>query len=310
MLAADLERALLHRRRNGGRGAAVGRPLARGDGWSVDDVICTCGPADRSFEERHSRVSIAIVAAGSFQYRSTNGRAMLTPGAMLLGSAGQCFECGHEHGEGDRCIAFNFSPWFFERVAADAGAGMAATRLATPRLPPLRGSADVVAQACAELVAGTSDRWDEIAVRVAERAATLASGHTRAPAQPPARTLARVTDVVRAIERSPGGDLGLHGLAAMAGLSPYHFLRTFERVTGLTPRQYVRRARLRQAAVQLARTGARIIDVAYESGFGDVSNFNHAFRAEFGSNPMAFRRRAMAPSVQSRLGDSGSWLGR
>jgi AraC family transcriptional regulator len=292
MLAADLDRALLHRRRNGGRGGAVGKVLAKGDGWSVDDVICTSGPADRSFEERHSRVSIAIVAAGSFQYRSTNGRAMLTPGAILLGSVGRCFECGHEHGAGDRCIAFNFSPAFFERIAVDAGASDTAKGFAVPRLPSSQESADVVAQACAELVAGASDHWDEIAVRVAARAARLVSGQARPPERLSAASLARVTDVVREIERSPSGELGLDRLAAMAGLSPFHFLRTFGRVTGLTPRQYIRRARLRQAAVQLARTDARIIDVAYDSGFGDVSNFNHAFRAEFGANPRAFRRRS------------------
>jgi AraC-like DNA-binding protein len=296
MLAADLERALLHRRRNGGRGGAVGRALAKGEGWSVDDVICTSGPADPSFEERHSRVSIAIVAAGTFQYRSTTGRALLTPGAILLGNYGHCFECGHEHSAGDRCLAFNFAPASFERIAADAGAGDVATQFSTPRLPPLQSSAKVVAQACAALVAGANEAWDEMAVRVAAQVARLASDHVRPPEQLSARALARVTDVVREIERAPSGELGLHELAAMAGLSPYHFLRMFARATGLTPRQYVRRGRLRQAALQVARTEARIIDVAYDSGFGDVSNFNHAFRAEFGASPRTFRRNSASPS--------------
>src|SRR6185436_6442988 len=96
-IAAGLTTAVARRRRFGERGSARGTSLARGDGWSVDDVICTSGPEDRPFEERHSRVSIAVVAAGTFQYRSTNGRATLTPGSILLGSAGQCFECGHDH---------------------------------------------------------------------------------------------------------------------------------------------------------------------------------------------------------------------
>jgi AraC family transcriptional regulator len=75
---------------------------ARGEGWSVSEVICSAGPRDRRpFEERHSHVCIALVTAGSFQYRSSAGRELLTPGSLLLGNAGQSFECGHEYGVGD-----------------------------------------------------------------------------------------------------------------------------------------------------------------------------------------------------------------
>jgi len=78
------------------------RMLASGPGWSVSDVTCTAGPHDRSFEERHDTASIAAVTAGTFQYRSGGGRAVLAPGVILLGNAGACFECGHELGTGDR----------------------------------------------------------------------------------------------------------------------------------------------------------------------------------------------------------------
>ena len=78
-------------------------------------------------------------------------------------------------------------------------------------------------------------------------------------------------------------------LAHEARLSPYHFLRTFEHLTGLTPHQYVRRARLREAATQLLTESGKVLDVALDCGFGDVSNFNRAFRAEFGVSPRVFR---------------------
>jgi AraC family transcriptional regulator len=57
----------------------------------------------------------------------------------------------------------------------------------------------------------------------------------------------------------------------------------------LTPHQYVLRARLREAASRLAKSTAAVLDIALESGFGDVSNFNRAFRNEFGVSPRAFR---------------------
>jgi AraC-like DNA-binding protein len=50
------------------------------------------------------------------------------------------------------------------------------------------------------------------------------------------------------------------------------------------------RARLRHAALRLAAGPGKVLDVALDSGFGDVSNFNRAFRVEFGVSPRGFRR--------------------
>ena len=300
-IAGDVDQALSRRRRTAEPGKAIGRSLASGDGWSVDDVICTSGPTDRPFEERHTRVSVAIVAAGTFQYRSTAGRALLTPGSILLGNAGQCFECGHEHAPGDRCIAFNYSPEYFERVAADAGAGRAARGFAVPRLPPLREAAGLIAHASAGVLGEADMAWEEMAVRFGALVARLASERTCERGETSATAVARVTDVVRAIERSSVDTLTLSDLARLAALTPYHFLRTFEQVTGVTPHQYVRRSRLREAATRLVSENAKVIEVAYESGFRDVSNFNRAFRAEFDASPRGYRRAARMQFSGNRL---------
>jgi AraC-like DNA-binding protein len=51
----------------------------------------------------------------------------------------------------------------------------------------------------------------------------------------------------------------------------------------------VLRARLRHAALSLVDEDVKIVDIALDSGFNDVSNFNHTFRAEFGMSPRAWR---------------------
>ena len=79
-------------------------------------------------------------------------------------------------------------------------------------------------------------------------------------------------------------------MAREARLSRYHFLRVFQRITGLTPHRYLLRARLRRVATRLLVEGTAVLDIALDSGFGDISNFNHAFRAEFGVSPRIYRK--------------------
>ena len=310
-----------------GSAPAAGRPdrrvLACGNGWSVTDVICVAGPRDRPFEERHTNVCIAIVLEGSFQYGSSGGRELMTPGSLLLGNAGQYFECGHEHGVGDRCMSFAYEPRYFEDLAVEAGVQYRGQRFSSLRVPPVQELSRLVARACASLVkfgdratgekkstftagaeklarnsldfpgisnAGITE-WEEIGVALAARALEIANGGEPSRGSLPAAE-ARVTRIVRMIESRPEAQHGLIALAREARLSRYHFLRIFQQLTGLTPHQYVLRARLRRAATRLVLEPAQVLDIALDSGFGDVSNFNHAFRAEFGASPRAYRKNS------------------
>lgn len=288
-IAAQLQQALERRRDRGEAGRAVGRLVAAGDGWSVGDVICTSGPQDRRFEERHTRHTIAIVLAGDFQYRSPLGRGYMTPGSLLLANSGHCYECGHRHGEGDRCVAFYYQPDYFERLASDVGVAAARPRFGTPRLPPLRSITPFAARTGAAVVGAVAVSWEELALSLAGVALRLTAGSTRHERPVPLNAEARVARAVRTIDHRPDGDLRLGTLARECGLSPYHFLRTFERLIGLTPHQYVLRARLRAAATRLVTESRNISDIAFDSGFGDISNFNRAFRQEFGVSPRAYR---------------------
>jgi AraC-like DNA-binding protein len=287
-IAAVLEQAVKRREAEGTPGRPAVRVLAQGAGWSVADVVCTAGPEDRPFEEQHRNVCIAVVAAGSFQYRSRAGRVLLAPGSLLLGNAGQAYECGHEHAKGDRCISFSYAPEYFERLTADAGTAM--FRVAA--LPAVRATSREVARAYAGAAGNDANEaaWEELGARLAVEALRLANDDERGSGEVLPSAEARVTRVVRMIDESPDVEHSLARMAEEARLSPYHFLRTFEAVAGLTPHQYVMRLRLRRAAVRLVQEAASVLDIAFDCGFGDVSNFNRSFRAEFGMSPRAFRR--------------------
>jgi AraC family transcriptional regulator len=158
------------------------------------------------------------------------------------------------------------------------------------RLPPLRELSSLIARARAGLEYSADTPWEELSVELAAATVRVERSISSGAENPPPSAIARVTRSVRAIERRPDGELGLGSLAREARLSPYHFLRTFERLTGITPHQYGRRARLRDAASRLAAEREKVLDIALDCGFSDVSNFNRAFRGEFGVSPQGFRK--------------------
>jgi AraC-like DNA-binding protein len=279
--------ALDRKARTGRAGGTEGTAVAAGAGWEVRDIVCTSGPADRPFEERHAETSISLVLSGTFVYRSDRGTALMSPGALLLGNAGQRFECAHGHGEGDRCLSFQLDPDLFGRVAHEAGASRAV--FAHDRLPPLRPLAPLAARATVAL--RRPDAFEEVALELAAAAVRLAGPGVRPV---PVRTPdpARIVRVIRDVESRLAERHTLADMARTAGLGRWHFLRAFKGVTGVTPHQWLLRARLRTAAERLVGGRAPVTEIALDAGFDDLSNFIRTFRAEFGVSPRGYRRGA------------------
>ncbi len=263
------------------------RVLAAGDGWTIYDVVCTAGPNDPAFEEKHSQTSVAVVVNGTFQYRTSTGRELMTPGSLLLGNPGESFACGHQHGVGDRCISFHYS----DQLRDDFELSRERRCFKVPRIPPIRSLSPLVADVSMLPRDGMDPAmFQEIAFRVFEQAVYLQHGLAGRQRASDASSLARVTRVLRSIEATPEASHELSTMATTARLSPFHFLRCFDELTGTTPRQYLLRMRLRRAALRLRGESTKVLDIALDSGFSDVSNFNRAFRAEFGESPRAYRR--------------------
>lgn len=266
------------------------KTLASGPGWQVSDVVCTATAGDRPFEEEHRGFCVAAVTRGAFRYRTRQGTAMLAPGAILLGNPGACYECGHEHGAGDRCLSFHFSQAYLERVLVDLP-GVKRLGFADPRLPPLPALAPLLAEAEAARETGDSDAFEELGLRMAGAVVAAATGSSRPARTPSRRDQKRVAEAVRLIELNADRPLSLTELADGAATSPYHFLRIFRHVAGMTPYQFLLRTRMHRAAVRLRASNAAISTIAFDTGFNDLSTFNRRFRREMGEAPGAYRAK-------------------
>jgi len=81
-------------------------------------------------------------------------------------------------------------------------------------------------------------------------------------------------------------------LASRVGLGVSRLEHLFKLNARTSIRDFVRERRLREAALLLATTEERISTISYGVGYGDVSNFNHAFKRRFGVSPREYRERA------------------
>src|SRR3954468_282509 len=101
---------------------------------------------------------------------------------------------------------------------------------------------------------------------------------------------ARVNRVMDHIDAHLDETLDLQSLARVAQLSPFHFHRLFQSLTGETLADRVRRRRLEVAAGRLlTRTDSTALEIALEVGFNSPETFARAFRAHFGVTPTAWR---------------------
>lgn len=91
-------------------------------------------------------------------------------------------------------------------------------------------------------------------------------------------------------------------LSQVSLFSPWHSYRLFKRYTNLTPADYIRRLRLSHSALRLRDEGCKIVDVAFQLGFGSVDGYQRAFFREFGCNPGDYAAKPVPLSLFTPYG--------
>ena len=264
---------------------------------SVSEFRCSAGPDDTPFVERHRCHSVSYVRKGSFGCQSRGRFFELVAGSVLVGHPGDEYVCTHDHVCGDECLSFFLGPELVEAIGDRAEVWRIGS---APPLPELMVLGEL-AQAAAD---GRSDvGLDEVGQVFASRFVEVVSGRPHKPVAMPARDRRRAVETALWIDAHSHQQIDLEQAAGEAGISPFHFLRLFSSVLGVTPHQYLVRSRLRHAARLLADNDISITDVAYDVGFGDLSNFVRTFHRAAGVSPRRFREgsRGMCKIFQERL---------
>jgi AraC-like DNA-binding protein len=254
---------------------------------AVTDYRCSAGPGDVPFVELHDGFSVSYVRRGSFGCRTRGASFELVAGSILVGHPGDEYVCSHDHvGGGDECLSFQLAPELVETI------GAAPQIWRTGSVPPLSELMVLgeLAQAVAE---GNSDvGLDEVGMLLASRFVQLVSGREREASGARSPDRRRAVEAALFLDAHSHESIDLDDAAEQVGLSSFHFLRLFANVLGVTPHQYLVRSRLRHAARLLAHGAPSITDVAFEVGFGDLSNFVRTFRRAAGVSPRRFRQAA------------------
>lgn len=100
-------------------------------------------------------------------------------------------------------------------------------------------------------------------------------------------------EIITYINEHFSEEISVADLAARAGLSHYHFIRTFKKETGFTPHEYIRDTRIATARYLLKNTGLSVKDICFHTGFTSESVFCSAFKSRLGMTPGQYRTQGI-----------------
>lgn len=274
------------------------KELYRSPNYAVHNFLCRCTACSVSAREYLDCFSIVYIRRGNFQFKVFRNDLDVYHGLFLINKPGYEYRVGHIHDLPDECTIFRIPadqlPIVMEQAQAFAAFFADADRQSL--LLPATPGAEYLHHSIFRLLHEPRIPRLRIESLIIELLLRVLSWDGRYGMMPPLsdkqkrHDLPGIEAVKTHIHAHYTEDLGLSELARIGHLSPYHFNRWFNRMTSVTPYQYLLRVRLEQAQQQLRNTVLPVTDIAFSSGFNSLEHFSAAFKKLYGSAPTAARR--------------------
>ena len=237
----------------------------------------------------HEGYAVGVIEAGALAFRYMGENVVAPLGAVNLCVPGEPHDGHGADDDGWAYRMFYMDADLMRRAAGEMAArdaGFPHFRAGVLHDPALAWAVRSLHQ---DMAGGRASRL-EAESRFLMLLAGLIERHAESP--PPVASArsgkSRIRRVIDLMESCPEEDLSLDRLAGTAGLSPFHFIRVFTRLTGETPHARLICARLRKAG-DLIRSNVAIADAAAAAGFSDQSHLTRRFKRVYGVTPAQYR---------------------
>ncbi|MGE4297592.1 MAG: helix-turn-helix domain-containing protein [Desulfovibrionaceae bacterium] len=236
----------------------------------------------------HDQYSVACVMAGERHFFFRNAQHAVGPGDITCIDPGEIHACAPRSDSGlTYCMYYIEADWFTAFAAEVIG----------PDSHPPSFTRNIITApslfknlvALYPFLEKPSSRLEKES-RIRTALAPLVRSHCGQPR--PARAPSPATDRIERVRIHLRGNLtenvSLETLATLAGVSPYHLLRTFKKATGLAPHAYQNQLRITHAKSLIA-AGVPLCQAALEAGFSDQCHFAKMFKRHVGATPRQYK---------------------
>ncbi len=265
-------------------------------------------------------ISVKWVSQGTETYVVNGVPINVTPERMLVLADGQSYQSTVEDGSETHSLCAFFAPAFvtqvvptaqhaIEEVLDDPARGHDRPFEVMPQAIDAHGSlAEKMIHLRSAVDAGAEhldmeQRLSDVLLEVFHLQQRTAVSIERVPAQKRSTRQEVYRRLLLSMAFMDGNctrSLSLAEIAAVAWMSPYHFVRMFREVMGMTPFQYICSRRIERAKSLLRLADDPIVEVAEAVGYESHTSFHAAFRRWTGETPTVYRRRRIR-NLEERL---------
>lgn len=235
----------------------------------------------------HEGYTVGVIERGAQCFYRTGGNHVAPKDSIILVNADE-MHTGHSAVEGGWAYKAMYPlPEQFQTITRELGNGS----YGTPYFPDAVVYDPELANQF-RLVFTTLEKSDNRLLRetlVYASLVKLMARHGKKPPKPVeiSKAQQQLTRVKAFLDDFPQADVSLDELAKLAGISPFHLVRAFQKQFGFPPHAYQIQARLRYAR-KLLKVGHSISDTAQECGFHDQSHLHRHFKKAMGITPKQY----------------------